>query len=53
MKMEAYYVFCPAEKKLMKPTGGMQTGKQKDAGRPAVVTKEQHLIKKKKPVGKT
>ncbi|XP_039985051.1 bromodomain testis-specific protein isoform X2 [Xiphias gladius] len=41
-----------SKKKLMKPTGGMQTGKQKDAGRPAVVTKEQHLIKKKKPVAK-
>lgn len=52
MEMERYCVLCPAEKKLVKPTGGVQTVKPKDAGRSQVANKEQHLIKKKKPVGK-
>lgn len=51
--MGAYYFFYPAEKKLVKPTGGMQTGAVKDAGRSQAAGKELHLIKKKKPVGKT
>ena len=52
MIMECYCLFSPAEKKPVKPTEGMQTGKLKDAGRSQVVGKEQDLIKKKKPVGK-
>lgn len=52
MRMEGYYLFCPAEKKLVKPTAEKQTGKLQDAGRSQVAKKEQRLIKKKKPVGK-
>lgn len=51
MRMEGHFLFYSAEKKLVKPTGGMQTEKLKDAGRSQVVSKEQHSIKKK-PVGK-
>ncbi|KAM7388725.1 hypothetical protein PAMP_024882 [Pampus punctatissimus] len=40
-----------SKKKLVKPPEGKQTGKLKDAGRSQVVGKEQHLIRKKKPVG--
>nr|XP_046248326.1 bromodomain testis-specific protein isoform X2 [Scatophagus argus] len=39
------------EKKRM-PTGGIQTGKLKDAEKSVVASKEQHLIKKKKSVEK-
>lgn len=49
---KCYCLFCAAEKKQLKPTEGMQTGNLKDAGRSQVVSKEQRLIKKKKPVGK-
>lgn len=48
-----YCFFYPAERKMVKPTEGMQTGTLKDARRSQAVSKEQHLIKKKKPVGKT
>ncbi|XP_047442154.1 bromodomain testis-specific protein isoform X2 [Mugil cephalus] len=40
-----------SKKKLMKPTGGMQTGKL-DGAKSQVVSKESLLIKKKKPLGK-
>ncbi|XP_026200718.1 bromodomain testis-specific protein isoform X1 [Anabas testudineus] len=40
------------KKKLVKPTGGLQTGTIKDAGRSQAANKELHLIKKKKPVAK-
>ncbi|XP_059197130.1 bromodomain testis-specific protein isoform X2 [Centropristis striata] len=40
------------KKKLLKPTGGVQTGKVKNAGIAQVASKEQHLIKKKKPPAK-
>lgn len=52
MRMQGYFLFYSAEKKPVKPTGGMPTEKLKDAGRSQVASKEQHLIKKKKPVGK-
>ncbi|KAM6938340.1 bromodomain testis-specific protein [Lycodopsis pacificus] len=38
--------------KLVKPTGRLPTGKLKDAGTSQVANKEQHLIKKKKPLAK-
>ncbi|XP_054458737.1 bromodomain testis-specific protein isoform X2 [Anoplopoma fimbria] len=38
--------------KLVKPTGSLLTGKLKDAGTSQVANKEQHLIKKKKPLAK-
>ncbi|XP_070764468.1 bromodomain testis-specific protein [Enoplosus armatus] len=38
-----------SKKKLVKPTGEKQTGKLKDAGKSQVASKEQHLIKKKRP----
>ncbi|XP_074492574.1 bromodomain testis-specific protein isoform X2 [Sebastes fasciatus] len=40
------------KKKLVKLTGGVQTGKLKDAGTSQVASKQQHLIKKKKPQAK-
>lgn len=49
--MESLYLVCPAEKKLVKPTGGMKTVKPKDAGKSQVASKEQNLIKKNKPAG--
>ena len=52
MIMECFFYLCPAEKKLVKPTEGVQTGKLKDSGRSQVVSKEQRVIKKKKPLGK-
>ncbi|XP_053286634.1 bromodomain testis-specific protein [Pleuronectes platessa] len=42
-----------SNKQLLKPTGGLQTGKVKAPGKSVVVNKEQHLIKKKKPVAKS
>ncbi|KAM3619468.1 uncharacterized protein V6R79_008716 [Siganus canaliculatus] len=39
-------------KKKLKPTGGMQTGKVKDAGNSVVTSQDQHLIKKEKPATK-
>ncbi|XP_031728800.1 bromodomain testis-specific protein isoform X2 [Anarrhichthys ocellatus] len=38
--------------KLVKPTGGLPTGKLKDAGTSQAANKEQHLIKKKKLLAK-
>ncbi|XP_040896152.1 bromodomain testis-specific protein [Toxotes jaculatrix] len=38
--------------KKLKPTEGTQTGRLKDAGRSAVVSKERHFMNKKKPVAK-
>ncbi|XP_051233123.1 bromodomain testis-specific protein isoform X2 [Dicentrarchus labrax] len=40
------------KKKLVKPTGGMQTGKVKETERSQVASKEQKPIKKKKPLAK-
>ncbi|XP_062251433.1 bromodomain testis-specific protein isoform X2 [Platichthys flesus] len=42
-----------SNKQLLKPTGGLQTGKVKAPGKSVVVNKDQHLIRKKKPVGKS
>ncbi|XP_034439128.1 bromodomain testis-specific protein isoform X2 [Hippoglossus hippoglossus] len=42
-----------SNKQLLKPTGGLQTGKVKAPGKSVVVNKEPHLIKKKKPVAKS
>ncbi|XP_019937035.2 bromodomain testis-specific protein isoform X2 [Paralichthys olivaceus] len=39
-----------SNKQLLKPAGGLQAGKGKGPGKPVVVDKEQHLLKKKKPV---
>ncbi|XP_056271273.1 bromodomain testis-specific protein isoform X3 [Pseudoliparis swirei] len=36
--------------KPVKPTGVLPTGKLKDAGTPQVASKEQHLVKKRKPL---
>ncbi|XP_060934330.1 bromodomain testis-specific protein [Limanda limanda] len=52
----AYLKKCKKDmsnKQLLTPTGGLQTGKVKAPGKSVVVNKEQHLIKKKKPVAKS
>ncbi|XP_069560081.1 bromodomain testis-specific protein isoform X6 [Brachyistius frenatus] len=40
-----------SRKKTTKPTGALQAGKFKDGWKTQVVSKEQHLIRKKKPIG--
>lgn len=51
MRSHGNYFFCASEKKLMKPTGGIQTGKL-DGAKSEVVSKVPLLIKKNKPLGK-